>query len=43
MTSRNPSKHLEVPNEAEMSGAISIFMNMEFEAVQRVSMGSKRF
>ena len=43
MTSRNPSKHLEVPNEAEMSGTIRILMNKEVDAVQCVSRGSKRF
>ena len=43
MTFRNPSKPLKVPNETEMSGAIRILMNKEFEAVQCVSRGSKRF
>ena len=37
MTFRNPSKPLEVPNETEMSGAIRILMNKEFEVVQCVS------
>ena len=41
MTSRNPSKHLEVPNEAEMCGAIRILMNKEVDAVQCVSRGPK--
>ena len=43
MTSSNPSKPLEVPKETELSGAIRILRNKEFEAVQCVSRGSKRF
>ena len=43
MAFRNPSKHLEVPNEAEISGAIRILVNTEVDIVQCVSRGSKRF
>ena len=42
MTSTNPTKPIEVLNEHEMSVAIRILSNKEFEAVQCVSRGANR-